>query len=85
VTNAVIHGRLTSEQRIRVAVLVTNGRVGVRVSHAGETFDPRETVMPVWEADSPARGGWGLRIVEAVTRAWGVEPDDQRTIVWFEV
>lgn len=80
VTNAFLHGRLRAEQRIKVAVLASGGRMRVRVSHVGKTF------APLRAAASPAGGGGrGLLIVKAVTHAWGVEHDDRRTIVWFEV
>ena len=78
VTNAVRHGATTS---VELRVRATPRTLRVDVEHAGASFDGRARTEP-----SPERaGGWGLRIVDVVAHDWGVEGDDGRTSVWFEV
>ena len=73
VSNACRHG----DGRIQLSV--QSGRDGMRATVEDEgsgrriaTPDPR-----------PARGGWGLYLVDRLADAWGVEGDSSR--VWFEV
>lgn len=79
VTNALMHGHLTADEQIEVAVIAADGRVRVSVAHRGDAF------VPTWARTPGAHGGWGLRVVESVTHAWGVKRDGSRAIVWFEV
>lgn len=61
--------RVDREETIRVEVLDT-----------GPGFSPRRARSP-----SPPRPGWGLRVTEALAKAWGVEREGARTKVWFEL
>ncbi|MBS1869354.1 MAG: ATP-binding protein [Actinobacteria bacterium] len=79
VTNALMHGRMTADEQIEVAVIAGDARVRVSVTHRGEAFATTPARAP------GAHGGWGLRVVESVTHAWGVERDGPLAIVWFEV
>jgi anti-sigma regulatory factor (Ser/Thr protein kinase) len=74
-TNAVLHG----EGMITVAVELRDDDVLVEVSDLGVG---QPEVRPVEYEDEPS-GGRGLRIVEAVAAAWGVDaPPQGPTTVW---
>jgi anti-sigma regulatory factor (Ser/Thr protein kinase) len=80
VTNAVRHGELPGEESIELRMSdVDDGEILIEVfnraahPHVAQDFEP--TVGEV--------GGWGLDIVGAVSRSWGVVDDDGRTLVWF--
>jgi serine/threonine-protein kinase RsbW len=78
VTNAVRHGHRTGTGTIELCIATSAGGLRVSVGSAGPPFEP-----------APARrgtaGGWGLGIVAAVSRAWGVEEGRETTVVWFEL
>lgn len=78
VTNAVMH----AERNARVTAAVTGRRVRVSVSDDGPG-------MPVGgdgrRASVDAEGGRGLELVEALSLAWGVVPEDRGKTVWFEL
>jgi two-component sensor histidine kinase len=74
VTNAVVHAATTRE----LLVGAHAGRVRVElVDHAAG--EPR--IRP----DTGADGGFGLRIVTALARRWGVRHDNGAKTVWFEL
>lgn len=79
VSNAVLHGNLTPQDRILVDVETADDGVRVTVSHDGRPFDHH--------ADPPSDrpGGYGLQIVRAVSKRWDVTHHDGRTESWFEV
>lgn len=79
VSNAVRHGGHTGEA-IRLAVTPKDGYMCVQVTDAGPGLVPRPGALEV-EDD----GGFGLFIVEQLTRRWGVTREDNRTRVWFEL
>jgi anti-sigma regulatory factor (Ser/Thr protein kinase) len=74
VSNAVKHGR----GEIALRVVADTGRLRVEVADEGRgRIAFREATV------DPLEGGFGLRVVEAVTDRWGVEPG--RPCVWFEI
>lgn len=75
VTNAVVHADSAGE--VRVAELDD----GVRVSVAdGSTRSPT-----VPEVDLTSNSGRGLRLVQDLTDAWGIEVLEDGKVVWFEL
>jgi serine/threonine-protein kinase RsbW len=79
VTNAVRHGGATTdEDSIELRFARRGGRLRVSV------LDRSTGAAPAPRTGGES-GGWGLAIVEAVTRAWGHCHQDGRTVVWFEV
>lgn len=79
VSNAVRHGGDPNEP-IRMAVTPKDGYMCVQVTDSGPGLVPKPGAL---EADD--EGGFGLFIVEQLTRRWGVTREDNRTRVWFEL
>ena len=79
VSNAVRPGGDGGES-IRLAVTPKDGYMCVQVTDSGPGLVPKPGAL---EADDD--GGFGLFIVEQLTRRWGVTREDQRTRVWFEL
>jgi anti-sigma regulatory factor (Ser/Thr protein kinase) len=79
VSNAVRHGGEPGEQ-IRLVVTPKDNYMCVQVTDAGPGLVPRPGAL---EADDD--GGFGLFIVEHLTRRWGVTREDNKTRVWFEL
>jgi anti-sigma regulatory factor (Ser/Thr protein kinase) len=79
VSNAVRHGGEPGEP-IRLAVTPKDGYMCVQVTDSGPGLVPKPGAL---EADDD--GGFGLFIVEQLTRRWGVTREDNRTRVWFEL
>ena len=77
VTNAVRHGGRGG--RIRLAATPKQGFLCVQVTDEGPGFVPRPGAMA-----SEQNGGFGLFLVEQLTRRWGVTREDGATRVWFE-
>jgi anti-sigma regulatory factor (Ser/Thr protein kinase) len=77
VTNAVRHGRPGGE--IRLAATPKDDYLCVQVTDEGAGFVPRPGAMA-----SDAHGGFGLFLVEQLTRRWGMTRENARTRVWFE-
>lgn len=81
VANAVIHGRVTQEESIRVDVRGDGEFVRVEVTDPGAGFD--------WDRrrrERPRReGGYGLALVERIATRWGIERRNGHTSVWFEL
>ena len=78
-SNAVRHGGQDGEQ-IRLALTPKDGYMCVQVTDSGAGLVPRPGAL---EADDD--GGFGLFIVEQLTRRWGVTREDSKTRVWFEL
>ncbi|MEA2384806.1 MAG: hypothetical protein QOH72_4777 [Solirubrobacteraceae bacterium] len=76
ITNAVRHG---GEGEMVVAVTPKQGYLCVQVTDTGDGFAPRPRAM---EPDDD--GGFGLFLVERLTRRWGLTREDSNTRVWFE-
>jgi anti-sigma regulatory factor (Ser/Thr protein kinase) len=79
VSNAVRHGGVGGEP-IRLAVTPKDGYMCVQVTDSGAGLVPRPGAF-----ESDDEGGFGLFIVEQLTRRWGVTREDNRTRVWFEL
>jgi anti-sigma regulatory factor (Ser/Thr protein kinase) len=77
VTNAVRHG--APGGALRLAATPKAGFLCVQVTDEGAGFVPRPGAMA-----SDAHGGFGLFIVERLTRRWGMTREDHCTRVWFE-
>ncbi len=80
VSNAVRHSGCADEHRLQVEVSRREGRLLISVHDPGLSGQP---ALPAADDRSMA-GGWGLRIIEEVSEAWGAErPDGYR--VWAEL
>jgi anti-sigma regulatory factor (Ser/Thr protein kinase) len=79
VSNAVRHGGDLGEP-IRMAVTPKDGYMCVQVTDSGPGLVPKPGAL---ETDDD--GGFGLFIVEQLTRRWGVTREDNKTRVWFEL
>lgn len=80
VTNAVRHSGCADEHRLKIEVRRREGRLLISVHDPGLSGQP---ALPAGD-DRPEPGGWGLRIIEQLSEAWGAErPDGYR--VWAEL
>jgi signal transduction histidine kinase len=81
VNNGVRHGGAAEDQIIELELSALEaGVVRVQVTDPGVGFDPAPRDMPLDE-----EGGWGLVLIESMAERWGVEHEDGRTRVWFEL
>lgn len=79
VTNSIRHGRVGTDDTVRLSVRMLDDVLRVEVKDRGEGFEPgRRTKV------SPQDSGWGLYLVERIADRWGVDTGDRCT-VWFEV
>jgi anti-sigma regulatory factor (Ser/Thr protein kinase) len=78
VSNAVRHGGALDQ--IRLAVTPKDGYMCVQVTDSGSGLVPKPGAL-----EAEADGGFGLFIVERLTRRWGITREDGRTRVWFEL
>jgi anti-sigma regulatory factor (Ser/Thr protein kinase) len=78
VANAVRHSGST--EQIVVALTPKDGYLCVRVTDGGTGLVPRPGAM-----DTEPGAGYGLFLVEQLTRRWGMTREDERTRVWFEI
>ena len=76
ITNAVRHG---GEGDMLVAVTPKAGYLCVQVTDTGDGFAPRPRAYAPDED-----GGFGLFLIERLTRRWGLTREDSNTRVWFE-
>jgi anti-sigma regulatory factor (Ser/Thr protein kinase) len=79
VTNAIQHSGVRPGEDIILRV-DREGAIRVEVLDTGPGFSPASPRSP-WGA-SP---GWGLRLIDGLAKAWGVEREGARTKVWFEL
>ncbi|HEX5782743.1 MAG TPA: ATP-binding protein [Solirubrobacteraceae bacterium] len=77
VANAVRHGGAGGA--LRLAATPKPEYLCVQVTDEGAGFVPRPGAM-----SSDAHGGYGLFLVERLTRRWGMTRENHRTRVWFE-
>ena len=77
VTNAVRHG--APGAALRLAATPKAEFLCVQVTDEGPGLVPRPRAMA-----SDENGGFGLFIVEQLTRRWGMTRENRRTRVWFE-
>jgi serine/threonine-protein kinase RsbW len=78
-TNAVCHAGLTEYDEVQLALTFLDDAVHVEVADRGPGFDPSVVEM----LKGSVRGGFGLHIVAALSRAWGVIPG--AGVVWADV
>ncbi|MFC6083887.1 ATP-binding protein [Sphaerisporangium aureirubrum] len=79
VTNSVLHSDSRGGGTVTVAIADCFDRVHVDVVDAGGEGSPRVCEEGLGE------GGRGLRLVETVSREWGVWDGEDGRTVWFEV
>lgn len=77
VANAVRHGGAGGA--LRLAATPKPEFLCVQVTDEGSGFVPRPGAM-----SSDPHGGYGLFLVERLTRRWGMTRENHRTRVWFE-
>ena len=80
VTNAVVHGGTGHGEVIRLHACADPCSVMVRIEDQGPGFDPataRRTPGP--------DGGWGLGLVDQLSRDWGVRRHVSGSSVWFRL
>ena len=78
VSNAVRHSG--SEDEIVLAVTPKEDFLCVRVTDTGGGLVPRPGAMT-----TEPGAGYGLFLVEQMTRRWGMTREDGRTRIWFEL
>ena len=78
VSNAVRHSG--SSDPIVLALTPKDGYLCVRVTDDGDGLVPKPGAI-----SSEAGAGFGLFLVEQLTRRWGMTREDERTRVWFEI
>jgi anti-sigma regulatory factor (Ser/Thr protein kinase) len=76
ITNAVRHG---GDGDLLVAVTPRQEFLCVQVTDTGDGFAPRPRAYAPDED-----GGFGLFLIERLTRRWGLTREDSNTRVWFE-
>jgi anti-sigma regulatory factor (Ser/Thr protein kinase) len=76
VTNAVRHG---GSGDMMLAVTPKQDFLCVQVTDTGDGFAPRPRAYAPDED-----GGFGLFLIERLTRRWGLTREDSNTRVWFE-
>ena len=76
ITNAVRHG---GDDDMVVAVTPKQGYLCMQVTDTGDGFAPRPRAF---EPDDD--GGFGLFLIERLTRRWGLTRENSKTRVWFE-
>ena len=72
-SNAARHGG----EPIEMSVNFEDDGLRVSVHDRGSGFDPSDEAI--------RRGGWGVRLVDALASDWGVERDEEGTQVWFKI
>lgn len=92
VTNSVLHSGAGAETSMGLSLLLCKDRLQVTVADQGVGFDPAAVPPP----DPERVGGWGLYLVNKLSRRWGVgaAPDNSAAPnmleeasnrVWFEL
>jgi anti-sigma regulatory factor (Ser/Thr protein kinase) len=78
ITNSLRHSAMRSGDRVSLRARVTDGLVRVEVGDPGRNGPVRK------REPGAQQGGYGLLMVERLSRRWGVE-GDYETVVWFEM
>ena len=81
VSNAIRHGAQEASQEIVLRLERGEHNVRVEVLNDGPGFTPTPPFQPTEERE----GGYGLYLVNRLAGSWGVDREDDRTKVWFEV
>src|SRR5919197_46776 len=77
VTNAILHGRVDSDDTVEMRTEITADSVRVEVEDRGRGFDPQPEPHP------RDVGGLGMVILNRMSRRWGVDRNLE-FVVWFE-
>lgn len=78
VSNSLRHGAMRNGDRVSLRASVADGLVRIEVADPGRNG-------PVQMREPGAQeGGYGLLMVQRLSRRWGVERDGE-TVVWFEM
>jgi anti-sigma regulatory factor (Ser/Thr protein kinase) len=78
VTNAVQHPAADAGEKLELHLALTDDALRVQVIDPGGDFAPGKPT----EGDER---GWGLFIVDQLSTRWGTEPEERRTVMWFEI
>jgi anti-sigma regulatory factor (Ser/Thr protein kinase) len=79
VANCVRHGHVGEDGEIDLLVNLTDGVARVEVRDTGIQADPQ-----VRTPDLSGGGGFGMVLVERMSRAWGVD-HEPKVVMWFEL
>jgi Histidine kinase-like ATPase domain len=80
VTNALLH----AGGGIAVRISDTDGRLRVEVYDESPTLPERATSVGIDAETNPSTVGRGLRILDAISLAWGVYDEETGKCVWFQ-
>ena len=81
VTNSVVHANVGPHETVGLECVLLPGRLRITVTDPGSQLEPRRR-----STDHDTPGGYGLKIVDALSSAWGVVHDAQGTTsVWCEL
>src|ERR671927_279538 len=80
VTNSVRHAGLDASQPLQLSVVVEGESVRIAVRDPGPGFRP-----PKAPEDPAHVGGWGLVLVDQLSERWGVDRQEDATVVWCEL
>jgi anti-sigma regulatory factor (Ser/Thr protein kinase) len=80
VTNSVLHAEVGVHKTLVLELTRLDDRLRISVSDPGSELEPR--VLP---ADPTRLGGFGLRLVEQLALAWGMERTADATRVWCDL
>lgn len=81
VTNSVLHADVGQGQAVILELATLDDRIWLSVTDAGSSLEPR--MLP---ESRTTPGGFGLRLVNDMSYAWGVQRDAAgRTRVWCEL
>jgi anti-sigma regulatory factor (Ser/Thr protein kinase) len=78
ISNSLRHAAMRSGDRVSLHAWVRDGLVRVEVRDPGRNGPVR------MREPAPHDGGYGLLLVQRLSRRWGVERNDE-TVVWFEL
>jgi len=77
VSNTVVHGGLEAHQAMRLRLCDVGDAIGVEVADDGAGF-------PLADLGGGGHGGRGLRLIDLLSRRWGVTSDGGTTM-WAEI
>ncbi len=81
VTNSVLHAKVGPGQTLTVRCATLEDRLRIAVTDPGSSLEPH--LRP---SDDRNPGGYGLKIVDELASAWGIERDGSgRTTVWCDL
>jgi anti-sigma regulatory factor (Ser/Thr protein kinase) len=76
VTNAVVHAGVDDERFLKFGLSAAPDTIKAVLEYPGEPFTPRP---------QPEHRRFGLHLVDRLSDSWGVERDDDKNRVWFEI